>query len=429
MTVGMFFLAQAGRRGAVYGHKPLAAASVSARITPANRQWRQALAPISSTTTSSYVVDATVTGSSALGNEDDTPAARVAGLDGALHGINFSSEVHANLAHFGARNIGDLTMLSESELQAAGLNVVDSRKLLEAAAAAVTPAAAVPSKEIADSAKAAAPLSLGQSTMAYINDMGLTRAERPDSQIFLSSLMAGGFLSWGAALYVLLGGGSAEMLASAPGLHKVLAASIFPMGLTAITLTGSDLLTSNMLYGAMPFISGDQRRTEEEKSKNLTRLWGISLAGNFVSCAAMAAFVAPVILATPAAAAFAKGVAIKKTSGAFVATFGKAVGANWLVNLAIFQAATAQTSTAKMAALWVPVTAFVALGLEHSVANMFLVPLGVLCGADIPLQTFFLDNLLPVLAGNAVGASICVGWLQWHALMPPKYVPGSRQDK
>jgi formate/nitrite transporter FocA (FNT family) len=76
------------------------------------------------------------------------------------------------------------------------------------------------------------------------------------------------------------------------------------------------------------------------------------------------------------AAVLAKKIAVKKVSSSLGAAFVKGVGANWLVNIAVFQAACAATPAGKIAALWMPVTAFVALGLEHSVANMFLLPLG-----------------------------------------------------
>lgn len=55
-------------------------------------------------------------------------------------------------------------------------------------------------------------------------------------------------------------------------------------------------------------------------------------------------------------------------------------------------------------AIWLPITTFAALGLEHAVANMFLIPLGMLCGADVSVSQFLFGNLVPVLAGNGVGA-------------------------
>ena len=116
--------------------------------------------------------------------------------------------------------------------------------------------------------------------------------------------------------------------------------------------------------------------------------------------------------------AWASAIAVRKTSAPFLATFLKGIGANWLVNLAVFNAATANSAGGKMAVLWMPIATFVALGLEHSVANMFLIPLGMGCGADVTVSDFLFGNLVPCIAGNIVGASVCVGAGNWYALMP-----------
>lgn len=265
------------------------------------------------------------------------------------------------------------------------------------------------------------PLANHQQTLLDLNETGLRRGERPIRQIFLSSVLGGSLLCWGASAWVLLAGGSAEALSQAPQVHAVLTALIFPIGLSSIVLSGSDLLTSNMLYATLPMVSGDPRRSDDAKLRNLATLWGVSLAGNLLGCVGMAYFTSALFMAkgAGACAVFAKAVAVKKTSGTLAATTAKAVGANWLVNLAVFQASTAATTPGKMACLWLPITAFVALGLEHCVANMYLLPLGIFCGADIS-GVAVLSNLVPVICGNAVGASVCVGWLHWNALMPAK---------
>jgi formate/nitrite transporter FocA (FNT family) len=62
----------------------------------------------------------------------------------------------------------------------------------------------------------------------------------------------------------------------------------------------------------------------------------------------------------------------------------------------------------KMTAVWFPISAFVALGLDHSIANMFIIPLGMLRGAEITIADFFMKNLIPVTLGNIVGGALCV---------------------
>lgn len=260
-------------------------------------------------------------------------------------------------------------------------------------------------------------LSAPQQAMVYLNDVGLTRGDRPSTQIFVSSVLGGAFLSWGAAMYLTLGGGSPELMASAPGMHKIVSALIFPIGLSCIVLSGSDLLTSNMMYSTLPFVSKDSRKSTVDKTESLVHLWAVSAAGNAVGCVAMAGLTMPLMTVNPDMVAFAQAIAIKKTSGALMPTFLKAVGCNWLVNFAIFSATTANSSAGKMAVLWLPITTFVALGLEHVVANLYFVPLGMFLGADISVATACFANFLPVFAGNAVGASVFVSWMHWKSIM------------
>ena len=62
----------------------------------------------------------------------------------------------------------------------------------------------------------------------------------------------------------------------------------------------------------------------------------------------------------------------------------------------------------KMVAIWFPISAFIALGLEHSVANMFIIPLGIFSGAAVSWKAFLMANLLPVTLGNIVGGAVAV---------------------
>ena len=213
-------------------------------------------------------------------------------------------------------------------------------------------------------------------TMMYLNEIGLTRGDRPSGTIFMSSVLAGSFLSWGCTGYVFLAGNTAPFFSAVPGFESVACSLIFPMGLAAIILSGVDLLTSTMMYTSLPIVSGDQRRESNEKWASLARLWGISLAGNIVGCGTMA--LATSYLLPSSALSFAAALAVKKTSFTLTLTTVKAIGANWLVNLAVYQAATAITSPGKIVLLWLPISLFVSCGLEHSVANMYLLPLGIL---------------------------------------------------
>jgi formate/nitrite transporter FocA (FNT family) len=76
--------------------------------------------------------------------------------------------------------------------------------------------------------------------------------------------------------------------------------------------------------------------------------------------------------------------------------------------MAVYMASGCSTMIGKMTAVWFPISAFVALGLDHSVANMFIIPLGILRGADITIKAMFLKNLIPVTLGNIVGGALTV---------------------
>eukprot|EP01052_Picozoa_sp_SAG31_P022171 SAG31_NODE_1751_length_7353_cov_6.874552_1_plen_153_part_00 len=142
----------------------------------------------------------------------------------------------------------------------------------------------------------------------------------------------------------------------------------------------------------------------------------MSFAGNMLGSAAIA-LAASAWIFPPGSlgAGFAAAIAVKKCTLPLGAMLGKGVLANWLVNLGVLQATTANSTGGKMAGVWMPITLFVALGLEHSVANMFLLPLGKLSGADV-CWLDIVGNVLPVAAGNALGAIVFVAGMQLHAL-------------
>ena len=92
----------------------------------------------------------------------------------------------------------------------------------------------------------------------------------------------------------------------------------------------------------------------------------------------------------------------------------KGIGANWIVNVAVYMQLTSRSAGGKIAALWIPITTFVSLGLEHCVANMFLVPLGIFSGAEVAWESFVVDNLVPCILGNALGATVFCSFLPYY---------------
>jgi formate/nitrite transporter len=108
-----------------------------------------------------------------------------------------------------------------------------------------------------------------------------------------------------------------------------------------------------------------------------------------------------------------QGIASGKVSQGFVPLFFKGVGCNWLVCLAVWLAVASDDIAGKIWGIWWPIMAFVALGFEHSIANMFFIPLGIFYGAQVSWGQFFVTNLIPVTLGNIVGGAFFVGFIYW----------------
>lgn len=230
---------------------------------------------------------------------------------------------------------------------------------------------------------------------------GAKKAQTPAEKIFALGMLSGAHIGFGAFLMLSVGGACPGLAASNPGLHKmVLGAFGLPFGLLMTLISGAELFTGNTALVSMAVLEGKADR------EGLLKSWVSSYAGNFVGSVLLAFVVTAA--GTLAGGGASLGVAAAKTSLSFKAAFFRGVLCNWLVCMAVYMASFAKDLGGKMVAIWFPISAFVAMGLEHSVANMFIVPLAIMNGADITYKTFLMKNLLPVTLGNIVGGAVCV---------------------
>ena len=107
--------------------------------------------------------------------------------------------------------------------------------------------------------------------------------------------------------------------------------------------------------------------------------------------------------------------ALAKVSMSFTTLFAKGVLCNWLVCLAVWMAMASTTIPGKLLSVFIPISTFVTLGFEHSVANMFLISQGILAGAEISIKEFLLGNMVPVTLGNIAGSAVFVALAHWYA--------------
>lgn len=243
---------------------------------------------------------------------------------------------------------------------------------------------------------------------------GRAKTSKSLATLLTQAIMAGAFISLGGLLSVYLGFGIPGLAAENPGLQRLLSGLAFPIGLFLIVLFGGELFTGNNAV----LIPALARRHYGFGA--VLRNWGLVWLGNLIGALAFTFFfviVAGLADASPYREAL-QGLATAKTSLTPLKIFVRGIGANWCVCLAVWLALSAKTMGQKALACWIPVSAFVILGYEHSIANMFFIPCGMMAGADVSVYDAAV-NILWATLGNAVGGALLVGAL-FHRLYAPK---------
>jgi len=244
---------------------------------------------------------------------------------------------------------------------------------------------------------------------------GCGKTELSVSKQLVLGFLAGAFIAFGGLLAIVVGKGSPALAAANPGLAKFVFAAVFPVGIMLVVIAGSELFTGNCGVIVPSCLSG------KAKWSGLLRNWGVVYVGNFLGSLFVALFLAywtniVNVNASGLAAdlgASAAAIAKGKVGQPWFALVLRGVGCNWLVCLGVWLAISADDVIGKIWGLWFPIMAFVALGFEHSVANMFFIPLGMLNGAGVSFWQLIFANLLPVTIGNIIGGAGLVGGIYW----------------
>ncbi len=228
---------------------------------------------------------------------------------------------------------------------------------------------------------------------AMIEAAGVAKANLPLDQMFTLALLAGAFIGFGGAAYLMVMTGTDMGFGPA----RLLGGLVFSLGLILCIIGGAELFTGNAL---MVMAAVDRRIS----AAALLRNWGVVYLGNFVGAVGLAvAFWLTGMLDAPFGVLAAKLASGKLALGP-VEMLVKGALCNALVCLAVWLTFSARDTTGKILAVLWPVSSFVLLGLEHSVANMFLIPLGILAGADISAPAA-VSALLWVTIGNVIGGA------------------------
>jgi formate/nitrite transporter len=260
--------------------------------------------------------------------------------------------------------------------------------------------------------------------------IGVRKAEAPLLTTFTLSVLAGAFIALGAVFATTVSAGAAGVLPY--GVTRILSGLVFCLGLVLVVVGGAELFTGNNLI-VMAWASG------KVSGRAMLRNWLVVYAGNFVG-----AFGTAVLTLLSRQYSFGGGsvgeAALKAAAGKVHLGFTQAIAlgilCNALVCLAVWMTFSARSTTDRIAAIIFPISAFVAAGFEHSVANMYFIPYGLLIqafdpgfvlGSGVDLagltwESFLLKNLLPVTIGNIIGGALLVAGVYWSVFLRNKHI-------
>lgn len=268
---------------------------------------------------------------------------------------------------------------------------------------------------------------------AKMENIGVAKVNLGPLRMFALAILAGAFIALGAifATTVTTGAGGAVPF----GITKLLGGLVFCLGLILVIGAGAELFTGNNLI-MMAWASG------KVSTFRLLRNWVIVYLGNFVGSVLTAVFMLlsqQYTFGGNAIGLNALNIASGKLTYGFTQALVLGIFCNALVCLAVWLAAGARSATDKILAVIFPITAFVAAGFEHSVANMYFIPIGLFIKdfapggfweaagtapasfANLTWGNFFLANLLPVTIGNIIGGGVMVGLVYWFIYLRPSW--------
>ncbi|OCA88304.1 formate/nitrite transporter [Bacillus sp. FJAT-27225] len=235
---------------------------------------------------------------------------------------------------------------------------------------------------------------------------GVKKTRYPFKKSAILGFQAGAFIALGYLLYIRA---TAPLTGEIAGLSTLLGASIFPIGLILTLLAGGELLTGNMM--AVP-LAGFARKV---RIRSVLHNWAIITLFNFIGAITVAYLFGHVAGLTSEGIFLEKTVSIAehKLEASFMQAFVSGIGCNWLVAAAVWLSYGAKDMMGKIAGIWFPTMTFVAIGFQHVVANMFVIPAAIFEGHFTWIE--YLANFVPVFLGNAAGGTVFIAFAYWFA--------------
>ncbi len=265
---------------------------------------------------------------------------------------------------------------------------------------------------------------------------GESKAKLPFLATLILGILAGAYIAFAAVFFTVVTTDSGLGF----GVTRLLGGLAFCLGLILVVVGGAELFTGNTLI-IMGWLSG------RVGSLSLLRNWGIVYLGNLVGSLLLVALVAGSGhwgMNSSEVGATAVAIAVKKVNLTWTAALASGILCNALVCLAVWMCYSARSTTDKILAILFPITAFVAAGFEHCVANMYFIPAGLLALLDprvvaalppgldtagLTWTSFITANLIPATLGNTIGGAVMVGAVYWVAYILPEHRRERLADK
>ncbi|BFZ65148.1 hypothetical protein YB2330_006311, partial [Saitoella coloradoensis] len=245
--------------------------------------------------------------------------------------------------------------------------------------------------------------------------LGAAKAKEPIDHLFLKAFLAGVYLSFGGLLYITVGGGSAGLNATNPGIVRLLEGLVFPVGLFLIVITGTELFTGNCVTFTVSTLAG--HTTLYDLIFNLTIAFIGNLAGSLFFAGILVYYADSTALGDPYKHFLITTAGNKVNTPGWHQIFLRAISCNWLVCLAIYIASMSKDVISKLVVIYVIIGAFISLAFEHVVANFFLLPLAMMVGQGgqpFSVGKYIWKSVVPVTIGNLVGGCLFVGVPVWY---------------
>ncbi|WPB03975.1 uncharacterized protein RHO25_008619 [Cercospora beticola] len=244
----------------------------------------------------------------------------------------------------------------------------------------------------------------------FVTQAGLAKARLTWPEYVIKSFFGGVFISLGGMIDIIVNAGSPGLRASNPGLATLIAGFTFPLGFVLVTLTNMELSTSN--FFVMPYTTMQRKTTVVDWLKN----WVLTYVLNIAGALFVAGFLAwwSDVLNTDEATAYVTTQAEERVNVQWSVNFLRGIGCNFFVGLAFFMTLGAVEFVSKIYTIWVPIWAFVIAGYQHSIANYFMIPIGMFYGVNFSVGKFISHSVIPVTLGNIVGGALLCSLPFWY---------------